>query len=235
MINIAIYDDDIISIKRLDAALDCYTVQRNTEYDVNLFIGNEGLSHIEKYAKNIHIALVSICSKSCRDFCIKLNNENPNCRICYYNVSGNASINIANPMWFMGKDIPVFSDKQRTTDMIEQLFNGLKYFGNLLMFDTRQLLYIIPTEEIVYFQSDLKYVNIFCKNGESISVYKKLDIVESALSNVFLRVHKSYIVNKTFIDKIDKANRTVVLHGGEVLPISTSQYTKVLDELSPKI
>lgn len=235
MIHIAVYDDNPTSIERLDAAFEYYTINRNTGYDVNLFVGNEGLKHIEKYASKTHIALVSVGSNGCHEFCLKLYNENPDCRICYYNASGENSIDISNPMWFMDKEVSVCSNKQKTAEMIDQLFNGFKYFGNLLIFDTRQLLYIIPIEEIVYFQSDLKYVNIICRNGENICVYKKLDVVEKALSTVFLRIHKSYIVNKTCIDKIDKANRIVILKNGEELPISNSQYAKVLDDLSPKI
>ena len=235
MIRIAIYDDNVTSIKKLDAALDYYTVNRNTEYDVSLFVGNDGLKHIEKYACGIHVALVSICSSECQDFCLKLNAANPNCRICYYNVIGEDSISISNPLWFAKGDIPECSDKQKTSEIIDHIFDGLKYFGNLLMFDTRQLLYIIPIEEVVYFQSDLKYVNIACRNGEKISVYKKLDVIENSLSIVFLRIHKSYIVNKMYIDKIDKTSRLIVLTDGTELPISNSQYTRVLDDLSPKI
>ena len=115
---------------------------------------------------------------------------------------------------------------------LEQVFNGFKYFGNLLIFDTRQRLYLIPIEDILYFQSDLKYVNIICKEAENISVYKKLDEVEAALSDVFLRIHKSYIVNKTFIRKIDKVNHNVILRNGEELPVSNVRYAKVLEELS---
>ncbi len=59
--------------------------------------------------------------------------------------------------------------------------------------------------------------------------------IESSLSSTFLRTHKSYIVNKTYIEKIDKTNRLAVLINGEDLPISNSQYSKVLEDLSPKI
>lgn len=44
--------------------------------------------------------------------------------------------------------------------------------------------------------------------------------IESSLSSTFLRTHKSYIVNKTYIEKIDKTNRLAVLINGEDLPIS---------------
>lgn len=235
MIHIAVYDDNPTSIERLDAAFEYYTVNRNTGYDVNLFVGCEGLKHIGKYASKIHIALVSVCSNGCREFCLKLHNENPDCRICYYTASEKNSIDISNPMWFTDKEISLSSDTQKTAEMIDRLFNVFKYFGNLLIFDTRQLLYIIPIEEVVYFQSDLKYVNIICRNGENICIYKKLDVVEKALSTVFLRIHKSYIVNKTYIDRIDKTNRIVLLKNGDKLPISNSQYAKVSDALSPKI
>lgn len=235
MIRIAVYDDEQSSILRLDAAFEYYAVNRNTEYDVSWFVGSEGLKRIEKYACDFHIALVSVGSKGSGDFCIKLNEKNPDCRICYYNACDRSSADISNPLWFMDGDSSEIRYNQATAEKIDQLFNGFRYFGNLLMFDTRQLLYIIPVEEVVYFQSDLKYVNIICQSKDSISIYKKLDEVEASLSKVFLRIHKSYIVNRTYIKRVDKTNRIVVLENGEELPISNSQYVKVMEELSPKI
>lgn len=234
MIRIAVYDEDEASMRKLDSAFDFYAVNRNTEYDVSWFIGNQGLMKIEKYAPKIHIALVSIDSHDKMDFCEKLSKSNSNCRICYYSTKNASHTDISNPLWFFDEDSFALKEKKDFAYKLDNLFNGLKYFGNMLIFNTRQLLHIIPVEEVVYFQSDLKYVNILCCDGGNISIYKKLDDVEVSLSNVFLRVHKSYIVNRIYIEKIDKAKRVVILQSGEELPISNSQYAKVLEELSSK-
>lgn len=235
MIRIAVYDEDKSSIRQLDSVFEFYAVNRNTEYDVSWFIGAEGLKRIEKYASNLHIAFVSVNSKENREFCKRLCASNQNCRICYYDTAKTFHTDISNPLWFLDENGFEQSEKKIAADKIDRLLNGFRHFGNLLIFDTRQLLYIIPVEEIIYFQSDLKYVNIVCQNGGTISIYKKLDEIESSLSSTFLRTHKSYIVNKTYIEKIDKTNRLAILINGEDLPISNSQYSKVLEDLSPKI
>lgn len=234
MIRIAVYDNDKARIARLDSVFDFYAVNRNTEYDVSWFVGDEGLKRIEKYAANLHIALVSVHAKDSREFCRRLYRKNPNCRICYYDAGNRSSAEISNPLWFLDEETER-QEKLAAADRIDSLFNGFKYFGNLLIFDTRQLLYIVPVEEVVYFQSDLKYVNIICRDGSTIRVYKKLDQVEPSLSSLFLRIHKSYIVNKSFVEKIDKASRMVILSSGEELPVSNSQYSRVLEEWAPRI
>lgn len=235
MIHIAVYDDDKSNIQKLDTFFDFYAVNRNTEYDVSWFVGSEGLNRIEKYAHNLHIALVSINSKESQEFCKRLYKNNQSCRICYYNSSNKSPADISNPLWFLDEDGTKQFEKQTMADKIDRLFNGFKQLGNLLIFDTRQLLHIIPIEEVVFFRSDLKYVNIVCRDGNIISVYKKLDKIESSLSSAFLRIHKSYIVNKSYVEKIDKASRLVILDNGEELPVSNSQYSKVLDNFLPKI
>lgn len=234
MIHIGVYDDDNDSMKKLNSAFDFYVVNRNTEYDVTWFVGKQGLQKVEKYASKLHMALVSVNSKEKLDFCERLFKCNPHCRICYYNTMSISCIDITNPLWFLEEASFALIEKQNIAYKIDSLFNGFKYWCNLLIFNTRQMLYIIPVEEVAYFQSDLKYVNIKCCNGDNISIYKKLDDVEISLSDMFLRIHNSYIANRTYIKKIDKVNRITVLKNGENLPISNSHYMKVLYELSTK-
>lgn len=231
MLHIAVFDDKP-DIGQLNEMFSYHAFNRKTEYDVTFFVGRKGLERIEKYAHNLHIAFVSIYAKGCQEFCLRLNQKNPNCRICYYSANEMLSVDISNPLWFMDGESTVFV-KESMAKQMDQLFHGLREYGNLLTFDTRQFLYMIPIEEVLYFQSDLKYVNVICKNAEKISIYIKLDKVETILSGVFLRIHKSYIVNKAYIKKIDKTNRTIILNTDEELPISNSHYQKVLKELSP--
>jgi len=235
MIRIAVFDDDKANIEKLNAFFDFYVVNRNTEYGVFWFIGTEGLQRIEKYASNFHMAFVSFQASGSQEFCEQLYKMNPNCRICYYNANKSFLLDISNPLWFLDESDECQKEKIIVADKIDRLFYGFKHFGNLLIFETRQLLHIVPVEDVVYFQSDLKYVNIVCQDGSQISIYKKLDEVENMLSNIFLRIHKSYIVNKLCIEKVDKAGRVVILKNGEELPISNSKYTGVLEELLLRI
>jgi len=70
--------------------------------------------------------------------------------------------------------------------------------------------------EIIYFESSLRRVTIHTKNNADI-FYGKLDDIEKD-SPLFVRVHKSFLVNKKHIRGI--STDTVILSNGEVLPVS---------------
>ena len=53
-------------------------------------------------------------------------------------------------------------------------------------------------------------------------VYEKLDMYEEKLKNSFVRVHQSYLVNMTYIKRIDKKN--LQLQDDTILPVSKSKY-----------
>ncbi len=230
MIRIAVYDNDLTSMSRLEKAFDYYVVNRNTEFDVIWFVKEEVLSKLKQYADNFHIAFVSMNAKNNYKFCELLYRYNRECRICYYSACDGRTIDLTNPVWFLDNE-PIELN-QKISNKLDNMFHSFRQFGSLLIFDTRQLLYIVPVEDVLYLQSELKYVNIVRKSSEIINIYKKLDEVEKNLSSVFLRIHKSYIVNSSFIKGVDKVNRTVVLKNNERLPISNSRYNSVIEYLN---
>lgn len=80
----------------------------------------------------------------------------------------------------------------------------------------------IPYSQIIYFRSEGRNVNIFVRDDEEIYNFTdKLDYVEKKFEKrkeQFLRVHKSYLVNYTYI-KIFEYTR-IVLFNDEVISIS---------------
>ena len=70
--------------------------------------------------------------------------------------------------------------------------------------------------EILYFESSLRRVILHTKNNADI-FYGKLDDIEK-LSPLFVRIHKSFLVNKKHIRRISAD--TVILSNGDVLPVS---------------
>jgi len=77
--------------------------------------------------------------------------------------------------------------------------------------------------EIIYFESSLRRVTIHTKNNADI-FYGKLDDIEK-ISPLFVRIHKSFLVNKKHIRSISAD--TVILSNGEVLPVSR-RYSAIL-------
>lgn len=84
----------------------------------------------------------------------------------------------------------------------------------------------ISCEEIFYFESRDKKINLHKTNGEIITFYGKLSNVIDALdTEIFLQIHKSYLINTAYVSKI--AFKSVTLTDGRELPISQTYHDYV--------
>lgn len=80
--------------------------------------------------------------------------------------------------------------------------------------------YLISPDEIIYIEGLGNYVNYYIENGKKITVYQSLKKCKENLPEEFLRIHKSYIVNKNKI--LSFANESVELNNNQILPIGNS-------------
>ncbi|WP_417921345.1 LytR/AlgR family response regulator transcription factor [Christiangramia marina] len=81
----------------------------------------------------------------------------------------------------------------------------------------------IELQDIVYLQADNNTTDFYLKKGERVTSFRTLKNFESLLPKEFFRIHKSYIVNSTFISRINFGKSRISLKRGEVdisLPIS---------------
>lgn len=90
--------------------------------------------------------------------------------------------------------------------------------------------WLIKYNDIIFVQSDGSYCNINRLNGIIVTVTKPLKEIESLLPKTFLRVHKSYIINTIYIEKINTTNRLITLHFRTGLFEITEQSKIRLDE-----
>jgi two-component system LytT family response regulator len=84
----------------------------------------------------------------------------------------------------------------------------------------------------MYIEADSSYCTFYCTNNKKIIYSKSSSEVEKMLpSNLFVRIHKSYIVNSSFIkdDTIDKKEITLI--NGTVLPIARRRLEEVFSFL----
>lgn len=81
----------------------------------------------------------------------------------------------------------------------------------------------IDSNEICYFQADNNSTDIHLKNGEMITAFKTLKHFETVLSNPFIRIHNSYIVNRNYISRIHTGNSLCYIKKTTIkLPFSKS-------------
>ena len=87
----------------------------------------------------------------------------------------------------------------------------------------------IPIGEITYIES-LQKRTWFYANGQQYKTSITLKELQTKLPNIFIRIHRSYIINIHFIKNISRditSNFIVTLKGGTELPISQSYVNEV--------
>jgi two-component system LytT family response regulator len=97
---------------------------------------------------------------------------------------------------------------------------------------SRHKVSVIPIEEIIYLEAEGDYVMLHTKDARHLKE-KTMKYFETHLDpELFIRIHRSYIVNVRFIDKIeyyDKENYAVLMKQGARLRASTTGY-KILKQ-----
>ena len=108
-------------------------------------------------------------------------------------------------------------------DIIKELLDRQDaYFS----YEFERKVYRLPIRDILYFESNLRRIVVHTKASENAVLYGKLDDLSVKYSS-FIRVHKSYLINRRYIRMITAG--TVVLSNGEVLPVSR-KYAALLEE-----
>ncbi len=81
-------------------------------------------------------------------------------------------------------------------------------------------LYYVPCSQIVYFTSEGRIIRMVSQNGED-KFYGKLEDIKESLSEDFLQIHKSYLINRRWIQRY--CYEKVELFDGTVLPIAKAK------------
>lgn len=118
-----------------------------------------------------------------------------------------------------------FMIKPLSENSIIDIFKEM-YSGNNRMYCLRSSNRVLFVEynKIVYFSTSNHYVNIVMTHSvdrQRIS----LERLELSLPDYFVRIHRSYIVNKYFIREFNK--NSVILLTGEELPVSRLKYLNI--------
>ena len=80
---------------------------------------------------------------------------------------------------------------------------------------------LVHSNQILYCRAESNYCCIKNINGSTKTASKTLKFVEEILpENVFIRIHKSYVINLNYVVRYHKADKEVELTNGEKLPVS---------------
>ncbi|MEM9391019.1 MAG: LytTR family DNA-binding domain-containing protein [Bacteroidota bacterium] len=130
-----------------------------------------------------------------------------------------------------------FVPKPFNRDRLEQALNRLirneKTASNETKFlaaKKRQSIQLIPIEDVLYIKGAGAYTELFLANGTKALHDKSLEKLEQLLSHSFERIHKSYLVRMSKVNKIiakSGSKYMAELNNGERIPIGRTRYKDI--------
>lgn len=167
------------------------------EIDTLWFDSKVALEKLKDYAQRIQIAIISIEDKYGEQVAKSIYQMNPGCLICYAAFDGGKrnfpldSRPIAFHVWEGENGEPVDKNLLRT---LHHMIAEARRINGIIHLGSKKLQISMPVRNILYFQSDLKYVIVRCVSGEEYRFFGKLSEVEERLAadgvkGVFLNIH----------------------------------------------
>ena len=158
--------------------------------------------------------------------------ESPSCMLVYFGVCRQTEPKEAIRFFkslFPSRPIR-YSEDLAPLEIEEILSDRLLSFEKDLVFvrETKGIVYRFPYHEIEYFKSDRNYIYVVTRNKQSYPFLAKLSQIETSLERgCFIRVHQSFLVNKRYIQIINKKKKSIVLKSGEEIYVSRSHYKEL--------
>ena len=103
--------------------------------------------------------------------------------------------------------------------------------GKKLVIKTLENIYVIDTNSIVYCASDGPYTTITTEEGEKIICSRPIKEYDELLTAYgFYRVHRSYLINLSYIRRFEKQDGgSVVLSGDARIPVASRKRDELLE------
>lgn len=87
---------------------------------------------------------------------------------------------------------------------------------------TRTDMRYLPIQTVLYLKADDHSVDVYTSNQQVVTVFTALKQVEKQLNPPFFRVHRSYLINAMYLNRIQPTKKQIALQGVSVpIPVST--------------
>lgn len=108
-------------------------------------------------------------------------------------------------------------------------------FPTRIFVNTQKEIVVLQLEDIVYLSAEGSYTSFHLKNNKSLVSGKNLKTYSAVIENNpdFVRIHRSYIINLRYLEKIDKKkiNLTFVFTTGESLTMNSFRKDEWFNQL----
>lgn len=129
----------------------------------------------------------------------------------------------AAPVYYLLKPIT----EERLKNVLDLAVQQIQRANDTLSIITKGNAENIPVHSIKYLESKKRYVYIFANN--CVQVLAKLDEMQEKLPVGFVRPHKSYLVNLSWVKSI--SNYKIKLLNGIYIPCAKSRYKTVKEQI----
>jgi len=113
--------------------------------------------------------------------------------------------------------------------MVREASGRNKPLGRVLIRDGAKV-HVIPADKIEHVEAQDDYVQIRSEGKSYLKNQRMSELEEQLDAEQFLRIHRSYIVNIAFVERIEQATKdshVAVLKDGSRVPVSRTGYQKI--------
>jgi len=113
----------------------------------------------------------------------------------------------------------------------KEKFISKNFEGKIIVTNIKGELEFINPNSILYIENYSQYLKIIIVDGSYMLHKSTLSRFSSLLPDYFFKIHKSYIANLMFVDKIDNGRGGNIQIGSKKLPIAYRRKKQLLDKL----
>lgn len=220
---IDVYEQCLSSIEKIRKTIMEVSIQENIEFEVKWFYGPNAVQGKVNLPGTASIMLIDMELPMAESISKKYFSEHRSCRQLIFGKNCEVL-----PDWIPYGPTGYSSDVDTIKASLVRLLREVICDSNWFHFTNRRQSIHIPIGEILYFQSDLRYIDIVTVGNCQTRIMAKMDDIASSLpGSAFLRIHKSYLVNTQHVRTIDFSEHTVMLSSKKKLSISQNNYAAV--------
>lgn len=224
---VMICDDEKGTCAELEQMVNTFALEKCIKLEVDVFFDGDVLIEYLKTEKAPDILFLDIeipgkngvkVGKYIRE---KL--KNPDMFLVYISSKKDYALELFQnqPFDFLVKPIKT----ERLLHIMEKIFNILDRSESNFEYKNQGNSYRIMYKDILYFQSNGRKVNIVQKEGIRDFYGKLSEVQEACPESLFLRIHKSYLVNMHYVKEI--TYKWIKMTNGDVLDISKSNRVEI--------
>lgn len=234
MYKIGVCDNDIAFGCRIEKYLQEYACRERLKIDITIFLSGDEYLRFLKKEPPLDVIFLDIGFGENTDGVmvgkvIRSDLKNETTQIVYVSAMESYDLKL-----FKNRPIDFLVKPVEKRDIERVMKEYIRVFGhksrNVFEYGIGRKKFRVRDDEIMYFQCVGRKVEIVTRRGGNAEFYGNMEEVEGKLNeNNFWRIHKSYIVNVSYISEFRAEE--ICLTNGEILPISRRRRKGIRDKI----